>query len=85
MAEKKAIKITQISKDFNLKSKDVLDVFKEVGLEKKTGGGAEMEEYELFLHKLKPVMLVYTYVYLLVCLQIGNHTLVIAELQHRTH
>ena len=52
MAEKKAIKISQISKDFNLKSKDVLDVFKNVGLEKKTGGGAETEEYELFLNKL---------------------------------
>ena len=52
MAEKKTIKIAQISKDFNLKSKDVLDVFKEVGLEKKTGGGAEAEEYELFIHKI---------------------------------
>ena len=52
MAEKKTIKIAQISKDFNLKSKDVLDVFKEVGLEKKTGGGAESEEYELFIHKI---------------------------------
>ena len=52
MAEKKAIKISQISKDFNLKSKDVLDIFKDVGLDKKTGGGAEAEEYELFLQKL---------------------------------
>ena len=31
-----AIKITQISKDFNMKSKDVLDMFKEIGLEKKS-------------------------------------------------
>ncbi len=50
MAEKKAIKISQISKDFNLKSKDVLDIFKDSGIEKKTGGSAEGEEYELFLH-----------------------------------
>ena len=52
MAEKKAIKISQISKDFNLKSKDVLDIFKDAGYDKKTGGGAEAEEYELFIHKL---------------------------------
>ena len=52
MAEKKAIKITQISKDFNLKSKDVLDIFKNAGLDKKSGGGAEAEEYELFLNAI---------------------------------
>ena len=52
MAEKKSIKLTQIAKDFNLKGKDVIDIFKSVGIEKKTGGGAEPEEYELFIHLL---------------------------------
>ena len=45
-----AIKITQISKDFNMKSKDVLDVFKEIGLEKKSGASIQDDEYELFVH-----------------------------------
>ncbi len=52
MAEKKSIKVTQISKDFNIKTKDVSDIFKEVGLDKKTGASVEIEEYELFLHKI---------------------------------
>ena len=52
MAEKRTVKITQISKDFNLKSKDVLDIFKNTGFEKKTGGSAEGEEYEVFLNAL---------------------------------
>ena len=43
------IKITQISKDFDLKSKDVLDTFKELGIEKKSGGSADLDEFELFL------------------------------------
>ena len=43
------IKITQISKDFDIKSKDVLDTFKELGVEKKTGGSIDKDEFELFL------------------------------------
>ena len=43
------IKITQISKDFDIKSKDVLDTFKELGMEKKSGGSADKDEFELFL------------------------------------
>ncbi len=44
------IKISQISKDFNMKSKDVSDAFKEIGFEKKNSGAAvEAEEFELFL------------------------------------
>jgi len=44
------IKISQISKDFNLKSKDVADAFKEIGFEKKNSGASvEAEEFELFL------------------------------------
>ena len=44
------IKLSQISKDFNMKSKDVADAFKEIGFEKKNSGAAvEAEEFELFL------------------------------------
>ncbi len=46
------IKITQISKDFNIKSKDVLDIFKEAGLDKKSGSSADKDEFELFLSYL---------------------------------
>ena len=44
-----SVKITQISKDFNLKSKDVLDAFKEIGLDKKSGGSVDTDEFELFM------------------------------------
>ena len=50
MAEKKSVKITQISKDFNVKTKEILDIFKDAGIEKKSGAAVESEEYELFLH-----------------------------------
>ena len=44
------IKLSQISKDFNMKSKDVQDAFKEIGFEKKNSGAAvEAEEFELLL------------------------------------
>ena len=43
------IKITQLSKDFNLKSKDVTDTFKDLGIDKKSGGSVNEEEFELFL------------------------------------
>ena len=46
------IKITQISKDFEIKSKDVIDTFKELGVDKKTGGSADVDEFELFLDHL---------------------------------
>ena len=46
------VKIAQISKDFDIKSKDVIDVFKDMGVEKKVGGSADSEEYEVFLHKI---------------------------------
>ena len=44
------IKVSQISKNFNIKSKDVTDLFKELGIEKKSGAAVEADEYELFLH-----------------------------------
>ncbi len=46
------IKITQISKDFDIKSKDILDAFKELGVEKKSGGSADVDEFELFLNHI---------------------------------
>ena len=49
-----AIKITQITKDFNLKQKDVLEITKSLNMEKKSGGALESEEFELFLeHMMK--------------------------------
>ncbi len=45
-----AVKVTQISKDFAMKSKDVLDLLKEIGLDKKSGASVEADEYELFVH-----------------------------------
>ena len=49
MANQSSIKITQLSKDLALKSKDVLDAFKEIGLDKKSGGSVDTDEFELFL------------------------------------
>ena len=45
-------KITQISKDFNIKSKDVLDTFKDLGIEKKSGGSVDADEFELFFQAI---------------------------------
>ena len=47
------IKISQISKDFNMKPKDVADAFKEIGFEKKNSGATvDAEEFELFLNHM---------------------------------
>ena len=47
------LKITQLSKDFNIKSKDVLDIFaKELKLEKKSGGSVDSDDLDLFIQKL---------------------------------
>ena len=43
------IKITQLSKDFGMKSKDVTDAFKDLGLDKKSGGSVDETEFEMFL------------------------------------
>ena len=61
MANQSSIKITQLSKDLALKSKDVLDAFKEIGLDKKSGGSVDTDEFELFLshmtkkHQIKKI------------------------------
>ena len=48
-----SIKISQISKDLNLKTKEVLDAFSsEVGIEKKSGAAVDVAEFELFMQKL---------------------------------
>ena len=52
MANQSSIKITQLSKDFALKSKDVLDALKEMGLDKKTGGSVDTDEFELFMSSM---------------------------------
>ena len=45
-----SIKISQITKDFSLKSKDILDIFsKELGIEKKSGATVDAAEFELFM------------------------------------
>ena len=43
------IKITQLSKDFAMKSKEVTDAFKEIGLDKKSGASVDEVEFEMFL------------------------------------
>ena len=47
-----SVKIAQLSKDFNIKSKDVLDTFKDLGMDKKTGGSIDTDEFELFMNHL---------------------------------
>ena len=44
------IKISQISKDFNIKTKDITDAFKELGYDKKSGAVVEDEEFEIFIN-----------------------------------
>ncbi|MBR2965021.1 MAG: translation initiation factor IF-2 [Clostridia bacterium] len=46
------IKITQLSKDFNLKSKEITDRFKDIGIDKKSGASADGDEFELFMETL---------------------------------
>ena len=48
-----SIKISQISKDLNLATKEVIDIFsKELNIDKKNGGNVDTEEFELFMQKL---------------------------------
>jgi translation initiation factor IF-2 len=43
------IKITQLAADFNIKAKDTTDLFREMGIEKKSGAVVLDEEFEIFL------------------------------------
>ena len=45
-------KITQLTKDFNIKSKDVLDTFASLGIEKKSGGSVDTDEFEIFMERM---------------------------------
>ena len=45
----KQIKINTLAKDFNMKSKDVIDVLAEAGMDKKTSGTIDSEEFAVFL------------------------------------
>ena len=47
-----AVKITQITKDFAQKTKDVLDLLKARGVEKKSGATLSEAEFSLFLDAL---------------------------------
>ncbi len=47
-----AVKISQIAKDFNMKSKEVTDALKALGLDKKSGASLEGAEWNLFLNHL---------------------------------
>ncbi len=45
-------KITQLTKDFNIKSKDVIDTFASLGIEKKSGGSVDTDEFEMFMERM---------------------------------
>ena len=52
MAAVKKITMTQISKDFALKTKDIIDLLKTHGLEKKSGATLSEAEFSFFLDAL---------------------------------
>ena len=46
----KQIKINTIAKDFNMKTKDVIDILAAAGLDKKTSGTVDTDEFSVFLN-----------------------------------
>ncbi len=48
----KGIKISDMSKDFNMKTKDVIEEFKAANIEKNTGATVSDEEFALFINRL---------------------------------
>ena len=48
----KGIKISDLSKDFAMKSKDVIEEFKTVNIEKTTGGTVSDEEFAVFMQRV---------------------------------
>ena len=48
----KGIKISELSKDFAMKSKDVIEEFKSVNIEKTTGGTVSDEEFAVFMQHI---------------------------------
>lgn len=45
-------KISVLAKDFNIKSKDIVDIFAAAGIEKKTTGTVDAEEFSIFFDRL---------------------------------
>ena len=48
----KVVKITELSKDFGMKSKDLIDFFKEVNIEKNSGGSVNDIEFEIIMQHI---------------------------------
>ena len=48
----KTIKMKQLSDNLNMKTKDILDAFKDLGLDKKSGASVEVAEFELLISAL---------------------------------
>ncbi|MBQ8496890.1 MAG: translation initiation factor IF-2 [Clostridia bacterium] len=48
----KPIKINTLARDFNIKSKDVIEILASVGIDKKTSGTIDANEYALFLSQI---------------------------------
>ncbi len=49
---KTPMKLSALAKDFNLKSKDVIDIFAALGVEKKTSGTVDSDEFSAFLEQV---------------------------------
>ena len=45
-------KISTLAKDFNMKSKDVIDILAAAGMDKKTSGTIDSDEFSVFLDKI---------------------------------
>ena len=48
-ANSKQIKINTLAKDFNMKTKDVIDILAQAGIDKKTSGTIDTDEFSVFL------------------------------------
>lgn len=45
-------KISMLAKDFNIKSKDIVDILALAGIEKKTSGTVDSDEFSVFFDRL---------------------------------
>jgi hypothetical protein len=50
-ANSKQIKINTLAKDFNMKTKDVIDILAQAGIDKKTSGTIDTDEFSVFLSR----------------------------------
>ena len=46
------IKIKQLSDDFSMKSKEIIDTLQSLNIDKKTGASVDPEEFEILVHAL---------------------------------